>query len=64
MNLLSPAAESLTLTSREFVENPAGVAAVVNVVENWHNEKHAGAFRNCQLQPCYGVLRVTDGPVE
>lgn len=62
---LTPAAESLAGQRQQHLEADAGsVAAVVDVVETWHNDlgaggnaAHQGAFRHCHNRPCHAVRR-------
>lgn len=60
---MPPAAESFTLTSREYVENPTGEAAIVNVLTHWHNDTHPGSFSVCDQQPCHAVRMVASAAV-
>jgi hypothetical protein len=33
---------------------------LLEVLQDWHNDTHEGAFRNCYEAPCIGVRRVTE----
>lgn len=54
---LFPVAETFAGTSETYLGSSGGVDSVVNVIENWHNDVHAGAFPTCQERPCHAVRR-------
>lgn len=63
MNAVSPSAEALALTDAPDVagqQTTHPYCPAVNVVANWHNGAHQGAFATCMEQPCDGVKRVSD----
>lgn len=62
MSALSPSAEALAITETDDLpqQNPHPYCPAVNVVANWHNGNHDGAFATCMEQPCDGVKRVSD----
>lgn len=35
-----------------------GAYTTDDVVENWHDDKHPGAFKHCSEQPCHAVNRL------
>lgn len=64
MSALSPSAEALAITEKDDIGDQQQVThpycPAVNVVANWHNGNHQGAFATCMEQPCDGVKRVSD----
>lgn len=66
------AAEALTLTDANTLAAALEVCedcgrspdldaeAVAGIVRRWHDEVHAGAFQNCDEQPCDAITRLTE----
>lgn len=57
--MVNAASESLFLAPNDAHpdDDEDGEVRVMQVLANWHNETHAGAFRTCQEQPCHAAQK-------
>jgi hypothetical protein len=49
--------QQTVLDSQAYVSRPDPDRRPYQVVEQWHNDNHPGAFRFCDQQPCHALHR-------